>query len=140
VCPGGPGHTSGGPGPHARPLLPEPESAVGAQHRGRVHHVGLLQPEPGERDTPPTPPPTPHVTRCYYVTPLLTTASQYHRQLVLFTEYLTSVFPEVIHCKCVNVFFYLIILLFITQLFIILCCWYFEQPLAQQFPWGLIKF
>jgi len=52
-------------------------------------------------------------------------------------------FTRMLHCKFVNVLLYFIILLFITLLFIILLlclCWYSEQPLAQEFPLGLIKF
>jgi len=55
-----------------------------------------------------------------------------------------ATFLRLIHCKCVHLLLYFIILLFITLLFIILllclCCWYFEQTLAQEFPLGLIKF
>jgi len=54
------------------------------------------------------------------------------------------VFLRFIHCTFVNVLLYFIILLFITLLVIILllclCCWYFEQRLAQECPSGLIKF
>jgi len=53
-------------------------------------------------------------------------------------------FLRLIHCKFGHLLFYFCILLFITLSFNIvllcLCCWYFEQLLAQEYPSGLIKF
>jgi len=64
---------------------------------------------------------------------------------VLFTEYLTYIYPSAFSlsiCKCI--IFYFIILSFITLLFIILllclCCWYFKQRLARELPSAWIKF
>lgn len=39
---------TGGTDQDARSLLPQPQPAVGTQHQGRFHSVGVLQQEPGE--------------------------------------------------------------------------------------------